>query len=59
MAIHIQTGKHNIQQEVVQSKIQSLPFKIHADCDANIKKYFESYVKEGEDKSMCFTVVFE
>ncbi|KAJ8929290.1 hypothetical protein NQ314_018045, partial [Rhamnusium bicolor] len=33
------------------SNIQSVPFKIHADCDAKVAKYFDNYVKTTEDKT--------
>ncbi|CAH2013304.1 unnamed protein product [Acanthoscelides obtectus] len=31
------------------SKLQSMPFKVHADCDANVEQYFNSYVKTTKD----------
>ncbi|KAJ8982381.1 hypothetical protein NQ317_005475 [Molorchus minor] len=42
--IHIQNGK-NADYSVQNSRIQSVPFKIYADCDAKVSKYFDNYVK--------------
>jgi len=49
MAIHIQSGKNNLECNLKNSKIQSLPCKIHADCDAPVSKYFEPYVTKEEN----------
>ncbi|XP_017781261.1 PREDICTED: uncharacterized protein LOC108566067 [Nicrophorus vespilloides] len=48
MSIRIQSGKRSTATNL-QTKLQSVPFKIHADCDAKVKKYFETYVKEKEN----------
>ncbi|XP_018579490.1 uncharacterized protein LOC108917412 [Anoplophora glabripennis] len=47
--IHIQSGKNNIDHSLKYSNIQSVPFKIHADCDAKVTKYFDKYVKTQEN----------
>lgn len=49
--IHIQSGKNNLDTNASDSKVQSVPFTIHADCDAQVKKYFETNVKSKEDGS--------
>lgn len=51
MAIHIQTGKKNLQKLDTKANIQYMPFKIHADCDANVQKYFNVLVKKGDNDS--------
>lgn len=33
----------------LSAKIQSMPFKIHADADAKVTKYFNQYIKENEN----------
>lgn len=48
MAIHIQSGKNKIKADL-NAKVQSMPFKIQADCDAPVTKYFDSYVKTNEN----------
>ncbi|XP_050296686.1 uncharacterized protein LOC126736392 isoform X2 [Anthonomus grandis grandis] len=45
MAIHIYSGKNNLDQNFKNSRIQSVPFKIQADCDAPVSSYFEPYVR--------------
>ncbi|RZC41835.1 RNase H2 suC domain containing protein [Asbolus verrucosus] len=52
MAIHILHGKSYILLIPKETKIHSVPFKIHADCDAKVSKYFESSIKVEEDKTM-------
>lgn len=49
MAIHIQSGKNNVDSNLKNSKIQCVPFKIHADCDAPVLNYFEPYVRTTEN----------
>ncbi|CAH1113325.1 unnamed protein product [Psylliodes chrysocephalus] len=47
--IHIRSGKSNLDcNNRKLSNIQSVPFKIHADCDANVNKYFNNYIKTDE-----------
>ncbi|ENN78342.1 hypothetical protein D910_05313, partial [Dendroctonus ponderosae] len=50
MAIHIHYAKNNIEANLKNSKVQSVPFRIHADCDAPIKSYFEPYVKTNDQE---------
>ncbi|XP_044752261.1 ribonuclease H2 subunit C [Coccinella septempunctata] len=41
MAIHIQNGKRGINSNAgLTENIHSIPFNIHADCDADVSKYF-------------------
>ncbi|KAJ8959366.1 hypothetical protein NQ318_022052 [Aromia moschata] len=47
--IHIQGGTNVTDYCRKNSKIQSVPFKIHADCDAKVTKYFDDYVKTNND----------
>ncbi|XP_025830483.1 ribonuclease H2 subunit C isoform X2 [Agrilus planipennis] len=49
MLVHILGGKNNLECSYRDSKIHSLPCKIHADCDAPVSKYFEPYVTSQED----------
>ncbi|KRT84246.1 hypothetical protein AMK59_1010 [Oryctes borbonicus] len=51
--IHIQKGMINYQ-----TKVQSIPCKIHADCDAKISEYFETYVKPKEDSQSDLAASF-
>lgn len=51
MAIHLQTGKNTLQVESKEVKIHYLPFKIHADCDAKVDKYFNPYIKKQANGS--------
>lgn len=57
MAIHIQSGKNNLDCNLKNSKVQSVPFKIQADCDAPVSTYFEPYVRtvENEGKKYVLT----
>lgn len=48
-SIHIQTGKTDISCKRKSLNVQSLPFKIHADCDADVDKYFNNYIKPTEN----------
>ncbi|KAB0792719.1 hypothetical protein PPYR_14678 [Photinus pyralis] len=48
MAIHIQGGK-DIAKSSIEENIQSMPFKISADCDAKVSTYFKPLVKVNED----------
>ncbi|XP_060519243.1 ribonuclease H2 subunit C [Cylas formicarius] len=48
MAIHIQSGKNSLDCSIKHSKVHSVPFRIHADCDAPVSRYFEPYVKETQ-----------
>lgn len=50
MAIHIQSGKNNINSNKLQTKIHSVPFKIHADCDAKVSAYFENTITKDDDQ---------
>ncbi|KAK9888392.1 hypothetical protein WA026_000643 [Henosepilachna vigintioctopunctata] len=55
MAIHIQSGKNDIQTNPkFSNNIHSMPFKIHADCDAQISKYFLQTPIEKEILSASF-----
>lgn len=56
MAIHIQSGKNKVQADLT-AKVQSMPFKIHADCDAPVENYFDSNIKTDENggKNFKFT----
>lgn len=58
MAIHIQSGKNQIKADL-SAKVQSMPFKIQADCDAPVTKYFDSYVSTNENggKSLKFKLL--
>lgn len=47
--IHIQSGKNELKCVRKKIKTQSIPFKLHADCDAQVNNYFNNYVKCGED----------
>lgn len=47
--IHIQSGRNELKCNRKKMKTQSVPFKIHADCDAEVSKYFDNYVKCGDD----------
>ncbi|KAJ8922456.1 hypothetical protein NQ315_004403 [Exocentrus adspersus] len=51
-SIRIQTGKHQIQDNSKDSNVQSLPCRIHADCDASVAQYFDNYVKTKEDGTL-------
>ena len=51
MAIHIENVKNYILNSSDDAKVQSIPFKISADCDAKVSKYFESSIKFEDDKS--------
>ncbi|XP_057661800.1 ribonuclease H2 subunit C isoform X1 [Diorhabda carinulata] len=42
--IHINSGKNNLDCNKKTSNVQSLPFKIHADCDAKVERYFNSNI---------------
>lgn len=59
MAIHIQSGKEKIKTNL-KAKVQSLPFKIEADCDAQVKNYFDKHVKKDEDdgRLQYFIIIF-
>lgn len=48
MAIHIHNGgKGELNKK--ESVVQYMPFKIHADCDADVSEYFTPLIKtEGE-----------
>ncbi|KAJ3662316.1 hypothetical protein Zmor_006671 [Zophobas morio] len=52
MAIHIENVKNYILNSSDDAKVQSIPFKISADCDAKVSKYFESSIKFEDDKSL-------
>lgn len=54
MAIHIQSGKKNLQTEETKANVQYMPFKIHADSDTNVQKYFNNFVKKGDDDGKKF-----
>lgn len=47
--IHLQTGKNEIKSNKKNIKVQSMPFKILADCDAKVSNYFDKYVKCDEN----------
>ncbi|XP_076264450.1 ribonuclease H2 subunit C [Rhynchophorus ferrugineus] len=49
MAIHIYSGKNNIESKINDSIVQSIPFRIHADCDAPVSQFFQPYVKLEEN----------
>ncbi|KAL1518195.1 hypothetical protein ABEB36_001856 [Hypothenemus hampei] len=49
MAIRIQSGKNNILTNSSNSTVQSVPFKIDADCDAPVRKYFQPFVQKTEN----------
>nr|CAI5845591.1 unnamed protein product [Callosobruchus analis] len=46
--IHIQPKTQFAKEN---SKLQSMPFKVHADCDAKVEQYFNNYIKTTEDSS--------
>lgn len=48
MAIHIHNSKNKPKSHLT-TKVQSIPFKIQADSDAKVEKYFDSYVSTGDD----------
>nr|CAH7712545.1 unnamed protein product [Callosobruchus chinensis] len=47
--IHIQPKTQFAKEN---SKLQSMPFKVHADCDAKVEQYFNNYVKTTEDNNL-------
>lgn len=47
--IHIESSKYHLNKDNV--KVQSLPFNIAADCEANVDKYFNKYIKTCDDDS--------
>ncbi|XP_030749099.1 ribonuclease H2 subunit C [Sitophilus oryzae] len=49
MAIHIYSGKNHILHKLQNSRVQSIPFKILADCDTPVSKYFEPYIKSENE----------
>ncbi|EEZ99790.1 Ribonuclease H2 subunit C-like Protein [Tribolium castaneum] len=51
MAIHIDNIRNYILKQENNSKVQSMPFRILADCDAPVSKYFETGVKVQEDET--------
>lgn len=51
MAIHIQSGKNSVKWSS-KTKVQSVPFRIHADCDAKVSEYFDSCVKRDENDGL-------
>ncbi|XP_022902120.2 ribonuclease H2 subunit C isoform X1 [Onthophagus taurus] len=51
MVIHI-NAKVGLVTDVINSQVQSVPFKIHADHDAKITKYFNNYVKTKESNGL-------
>lgn len=53
MVIHIQSGKTKTFNKT-QPKIQYMPFKIAADCEANVTSYFNKYIKLKEDLSKFY-----
>ncbi|CAH0546180.1 unnamed protein product [Brassicogethes aeneus] len=55
--IHIQSGKNNIESNKNDSKVHSVPFTIHAECDAQVDKYFETGVKKNQEDG-TFTASF-
>lgn len=52
--VHIQSGKNELLCNRRKMKTQSMPFKIHADCDAKVSKFFDNYVK-CDDASILTT----
>lgn len=48
MAIHIQSGKNKIKADLT-AKVQSMPFKLQADCDAHVRMYFDNFVDTDEN----------
>ncbi|CAG9763502.1 unnamed protein product [Ceutorhynchus assimilis] len=61
MAIHIHSGKKHLKCNLKESKLQSVPFRIHADCDAPVSTFFEPYVQTGKndnDKNPNLTASF-
>ncbi|CAG9840404.1 unnamed protein product [Diabrotica balteata] len=50
--IHIHSGKNNLDCKNQTSKIQSVPFKVHADCDAKVNKFFNNYIKTDENEQL-------
>lgn len=53
MAIHIQTGKSKLAVEQRNVKVQYMPFKIHADCDAKVDKYFNCSIRKEISGGTC------
>nr|CAI5845592.1 unnamed protein product [Callosobruchus analis] len=47
--IHIQPKTQFAKEN---SKLQSMPFKVHADCDAKVEQYFNNYIKTTEDSNL-------
>ncbi|KAK9719121.1 Ribonuclease H2 non-catalytic subunit (Ylr154p-like) [Popillia japonica] len=56
--IHIQSGKNSVNYQTKSVKIQSMPCKIHADCDAKVSQYFNTYVKGKKDTDGVLTASF-
>lgn len=50
--IHIQSGKSDSSCSRREVNIQNIPFKIHADCDANVNKYFNNYIKPDKNETL-------
>lgn len=50
--VHIQSGKNELKSNKKKIKVQSVPFKIHADCDAKVSKYFDNYVKCSDENNL-------
>ncbi|XP_023029717.1 ribonuclease H2 subunit C isoform X2 [Leptinotarsa decemlineata] len=48
--IHIQSGKSNYSKN--NSKIQHIPCKVFADCDANVSKFFDENLKEDTENTL-------
>lgn len=48
--IHVHSAKTDYNRENEKnSRVQSLPFNIQADCDAQVDKYFDQFVKTDEE----------
>ncbi|XP_045469894.1 ribonuclease H2 subunit C [Harmonia axyridis] len=55
MAIHIQNGKNGLKtNRELTKEIHSIPLKIHADCDAEVSKYFLQKKSEAGLKYASF-----
>lgn len=47
--IHLQTGNNELKTNRKKIKVQSMPCKILADCDAKVSEYFDNYVKNEDE----------
>lgn len=59
MSIHILNIENATDSKIV-STVHLMPCKIYADCDASVKKYFDSYVENMEDgKNNLFRILLK